>query len=46
MRTALAVALGIGVAALMAPIELTDLRGTTYTAVFRKKSREENSEAA
>jgi SAM-dependent methyltransferase len=35
-RTALAVALGIGVSALMAPIELSDLRGTTYTALFRK----------
>jgi SAM-dependent methyltransferase len=35
-RTALAVAFGIGVSALMAPIELSDLRGTTYTAVFRK----------
>jgi 2-polyprenyl-3-methyl-5-hydroxy-6-metoxy-1,4-benzoquinol methylase len=35
-RTALALAFGLGVAALMAPIELTDLRGSTYTAVFRK----------
>jgi Methyltransferase domain len=39
VRTALAVAFGVGVAALMAPIELTDLRGTTYTAVFRKMNR-------
>jgi SAM-dependent methyltransferase len=38
-RTALALAFGIGVAALMAPIELTDLRGSTYTAVFRKPDR-------
>jgi 2-polyprenyl-3-methyl-5-hydroxy-6-metoxy-1,4-benzoquinol methylase len=35
-RTAVALAFGLGVAALMAPIELTDLRGSTYTAVFRK----------
>jgi SAM-dependent methyltransferase len=35
-RTAAALAFGIGAAALMAPIELSDLRGTTYTAVFRK----------
>jgi SAM-dependent methyltransferase len=35
-RTAVALAVGTGVAALMAPIELSDLRGSTYTAVFRK----------
>jgi|RhiMetdeSRZDD1v2_1073273.scaffolds.fasta_scaffold04404_17 SAM-dependent methyltransferase len=35
-RTAVALAFGTGVAALMAPIELSDLRGSTYTAVFRK----------
>jgi methyltransferase family protein len=35
-RVALARAGGSGVATLMAPIERTDLRGTTYTAVFRK----------
>ena len=35
-RTAAALAFGIGAAALMAPIELSDLRGSTYTAVFRK----------
>jgi 2-polyprenyl-3-methyl-5-hydroxy-6-metoxy-1,4-benzoquinol methylase len=50
VRTALAVAFGIGVSALMAPIELTDLRGTTYTAIFRKRipeeSREESPKAA
>jgi SAM-dependent methyltransferase len=37
-RTAVALAIGTGVAALMAPIELSDLRGSTYTAVFRKTS--------
>ena len=37
-RTAVALAFGTGVAALMAPIELSDLRGSTYTAVFRKTS--------
>jgi 2-polyprenyl-3-methyl-5-hydroxy-6-metoxy-1,4-benzoquinol methylase len=35
-RTAVALAFGLGVAALMAPIERTDLRGSTYTAIFRK----------
>jgi hypothetical protein len=35
-RAALALALGTAVAAVMASIELTDLRGSTYTAVFRK----------
>jgi SAM-dependent methyltransferase len=37
-RTTVALAFGTGVAALMAPIELSDLRGSTYTAVFRKTS--------
>jgi SAM-dependent methyltransferase len=35
-RTAVALAFGIGATAIMAPIELTDLRGSTYTAIFRK----------
>jgi SAM-dependent methyltransferase len=37
LRTTAAVAFGVGAAALMAPIELSDLRGSTYTAVFRKR---------
>ncbi len=35
-RIAFALAFGFGVATLMAPIERTDLRGSTYTAVLRK----------
>lgn len=35
-RIAFALAFGFGVSTLMAPIERTDLRGSTYTAVLRK----------
>ena len=35
-RTAAAMAFGLGGFLLMSPIELTDLRGATYTAVLRK----------
>ena len=38
-RTALAAGFGAGATALMAPVELSGLRGSTYTAVFRKTDR-------
>ena len=37
-RIAFALAFGFGVSTLMAPIERTDLRGSTYTAVLRKST--------
>jgi 2-polyprenyl-3-methyl-5-hydroxy-6-metoxy-1,4-benzoquinol methylase len=37
-RLAFALAFGLGLATLMAPIERTDLRGSTYTALLRKPS--------
>jgi hypothetical protein len=43
LRRGLARAGGTTIAALMAPIEQTQLRGSTYTAVFRKPAAEHDS---